>query len=414
MLQYPLRIGPTEELVWYVAEANALRRVRSEVSSAVRAPPDRRDAALGDARPPRRAPVRARVSEDAGHRSPTAWPSCLSRFGAVDDRNLDRRRLGRVHPPGPLAALLRRRPRPARLTRRRPPPPVRQRDLLLEATRRRHRRAGARRADPVLRGVPRPGYGPLAAAPARGGLLPRLLLAVPPAGRAAGRLDARSRPRARPARGPGGRAARFDPGIARCARGRPRRSGRPSSRRRCWPCAAGEAWSARSSSAATASVSPDRRGKPGRVSGDPAVARPVRPGIHTARTVLGIEAPVRGFWSLARGKDDPHWPPSVEQRAFLVFQLAQVLRPLARRPLPPEQAGVGDARCKRSSRSRRSSGGGSSTWRTSDDSVYQTLDAIALHARRPSRPARIAAVPGGLLPRRARGVVPPPPRGAGP
>ena len=37
MLQYPLRSGPTEELVWYVAEANALRRVRSEVSSAVRA-----------------------------------------------------------------------------------------------------------------------------------------------------------------------------------------------------------------------------------------------------------------------------------------------------------------------------------------------------------------------------------------
>ena len=37
MLQYPLRYGPTEELVWYVAEVNALRRVRSEVSSAVRA-----------------------------------------------------------------------------------------------------------------------------------------------------------------------------------------------------------------------------------------------------------------------------------------------------------------------------------------------------------------------------------------
>ena len=36
MLQYPLRTGPTEELVWYVAEANALRRVREEVSSAVR------------------------------------------------------------------------------------------------------------------------------------------------------------------------------------------------------------------------------------------------------------------------------------------------------------------------------------------------------------------------------------------
>jgi hypothetical protein len=37
MLQYPLQTGPTEELVWYVAEVNGLRRVRSEVSSAVRA-----------------------------------------------------------------------------------------------------------------------------------------------------------------------------------------------------------------------------------------------------------------------------------------------------------------------------------------------------------------------------------------
>lgn len=37
MLQYPLRMGPTEELLWYVAETDALRRIRSGVSSAVRA-----------------------------------------------------------------------------------------------------------------------------------------------------------------------------------------------------------------------------------------------------------------------------------------------------------------------------------------------------------------------------------------
>jgi uncharacterized protein YbcC (UPF0753/DUF2309 family) len=36
MLQYPLRTGPTEEMVWFVAETDALRRVRSGVSSAVR------------------------------------------------------------------------------------------------------------------------------------------------------------------------------------------------------------------------------------------------------------------------------------------------------------------------------------------------------------------------------------------
>lgn len=52
MLQNPLRTGPTEELVWYVAEANALRRIRQEVSAAHRAV-DRRDPSLGDPRPPR-------------------------------------------------------------------------------------------------------------------------------------------------------------------------------------------------------------------------------------------------------------------------------------------------------------------------------------------------------------------------
>src|SRR3954453_7389387 len=37
MLRFPLRVGPSEELVWYVAEANALREVRHEVSAADRA-----------------------------------------------------------------------------------------------------------------------------------------------------------------------------------------------------------------------------------------------------------------------------------------------------------------------------------------------------------------------------------------
>src|SRR5579863_9453101 len=37
MLQDPLRTGPSAELVWHVAEADALRRIRPEVSSAVRA-----------------------------------------------------------------------------------------------------------------------------------------------------------------------------------------------------------------------------------------------------------------------------------------------------------------------------------------------------------------------------------------
>src|SRR5687768_3269463 len=36
MLQYPLRSGPTEELLWFVAETDALRRVRADTSAALR------------------------------------------------------------------------------------------------------------------------------------------------------------------------------------------------------------------------------------------------------------------------------------------------------------------------------------------------------------------------------------------
>ncbi|MHB1422495.1 MAG: DUF2309 domain-containing protein [Gemmataceae bacterium] len=37
MVQYPLHTGPTEELMWHVAETDALRRVRAETSSVLRA-----------------------------------------------------------------------------------------------------------------------------------------------------------------------------------------------------------------------------------------------------------------------------------------------------------------------------------------------------------------------------------------
>jgi uncharacterized protein YbcC (UPF0753/DUF2309 family) len=36
MLQYPVPFGPTEELLWFVAERDALRRIRSDVSAAIR------------------------------------------------------------------------------------------------------------------------------------------------------------------------------------------------------------------------------------------------------------------------------------------------------------------------------------------------------------------------------------------
>lgn len=45
---------------------------------------------------------------------------------------------------------------------------------------------------------------------------------------------------------------------------------------------------------------------------------------YTARTSLGIKAPVSEFWRLARGWIDPERARSVEQRAFPVFQMAQI------------------------------------------------------------------------------------------
>jgi uncharacterized protein YbcC (UPF0753/DUF2309 family) len=44
----------------------------------------------------------------------------------------------------------------------------------------------------------------------------------------------------------------------------------------------------------------------------------------TARDHLGYAGPLDGLRTAARVRLDPQWPPSVEQRVFLVFQLAQV------------------------------------------------------------------------------------------
>jgi hypothetical protein len=46
---------------------------------------------------------------------------------------------------------------------------------------------------------------------------------------------------------------------------------------------------------------------------------------YTARSALGYTGPLDGLREAAGVRFDSHWPPSVEQRAFLVFQLAQVL-----------------------------------------------------------------------------------------
>ena len=196
MLQYPLRSGPTEELVWYVAEANALRRVRSEVSSAVRRRliAETRRWVIRDLRGgSRQRPVTVlRLSAVVSKPGRAAGP--VRRGG---DRDLDRRRLGRIHASGSLATLLRRGPRPATVHSTAAAASTAARHVA-RGDRRRHRRLGPRRVDPVLRGVLDQGMAKLAAAPAQRGVLPRVLLALPPSGLGTRRLDARARARARP------------------------------------------------------------------------------------------------------------------------------------------------------------------------------------------------------------------------
>ena len=91
MLQYPLRTGPTEELVWYVAEANALRRVRAETSSAVRARliAETRRWVMRDLRG--RSELRGGLGQDGRRARPPGQPRRAARpLRRVDDRELER------------------------------------------------------------------------------------------------------------------------------------------------------------------------------------------------------------------------------------------------------------------------------------------------------------------------------------
>ncbi len=156
MLQYPLRSGPTEELVWYVAEANALRRVRSDVSSAVRARliAETRRWVIRDLRAGGGAAINGSTVPPLSR----SLAELLNRFGAstietwTDDdwEGFTLQALWRLCCDGV---------RDLPPYTRQPPPPARQRDMVFEATRRRHRRTGARCVDSVLRGVPRSGDG---------------------------------------------------------------------------------------------------------------------------------------------------------------------------------------------------------------------------------------------------------------
>jgi uncharacterized protein YbcC (UPF0753/DUF2309 family) len=320
MLQYPLRSGPTEELVWYVAEVNALRRVRSEVSSAVRARliaetrrwviRDLRGGNEGAPNGSAESPVSASLTE------------MLRRFGASrieswsddDWEGFTLQALWRLCCDGV---------RDLPPYTKQPQPPVRQRDILFEAT--------GVDTDALVHDV-----------------LIRFCAAFLDQGMAKWQLPRRSEGLYRAFcslyRHPGRAPADWMRELAQeLGRLEDQATGPLDSILESLDAlgVSEEEWE-RFLSATLLAL----RGWGGMIHqvelhGD-RVVQPIPEGslvgflairllldrfalAYTARSALGLSAPVREFWRLARGKDDPHWPPSVEQRAFLVFQLAQVL-----------------------------------------------------------------------------------------
>jgi uncharacterized protein YbcC (UPF0753/DUF2309 family) len=135
MLQYPLRFGPPEELLWFVAETDALRRVRRDVSAAVRGRliAETRRWVMRDLRGGNESRNGHAAPQRADQRAPTGLAGLLERFGeaGIEEWGDDRweaftlQALWRVCCEG-LSAV----PEVA------PPPPMpeRHRDLLLKAT----------------------------------------------------------------------------------------------------------------------------------------------------------------------------------------------------------------------------------------------------------------------------------------
>lgn len=320
MLQYPLRSGPTEELVWYVAEANALRRVRADVSSSVRSRliAETRRWVIRDLRAGGGATINGSIKPAIS----AGLAELLDRFGTTrietwtddDWEGFTLQALWRLCCDGV---------RDLPSYTRQPPAPARQRDMLFEAS--------GVDVDTMVHDV-----------------LIRFCAAFLDQGMAEWRLPRRNE------------------GFYRCFCSLYRHPGwTPADWMREVANELGRLMDERVQPLDSIFESLDAlgigddewerflsatllalRGWGGMVHqvelrADRVVV-PIPPGsleeflairllldrfalAHTVRTVLGIRTPVREFWSLARDKIDPHWPPSVEQRAFLVFQLAQVL-----------------------------------------------------------------------------------------
>ena len=200
------------------------------------------------AQPQRRVEGRRRVAA-----FPRVSPSCSTGL-AIRGWSSGATRLGGLHAPGPLAGLLRRSSRLAGVHHA-GSPAIRHRDLLLEAT-------GVDTDllvnDLLIRFCAAfldQGFAHWELPGREAGILPLLLLAVPPALGTARSLDARAGRGAGPAPGPGDRALES---ILESLRSWawPRRSGSGTSPRHCWHFGAGRAWSGRSRFAATAWSSP--------------------------------------------------------------------------------------------------------------------------------------------------------------
>jgi uncharacterized protein YbcC (UPF0753/DUF2309 family) len=387
MLQYPLRIGPTEELVWFVAKREALRRVRQEVSSAVRARmiAETRRWVMRDLRKGNEVPNNGSATGPGALQMERSLDELLDRFGASaieswSDEQWERftlQAMWRVCCEGVRDLPMFIAPPPERL---------RHRDLLLEAT--------GEDADTLVHG-----------------LLTRFCAAFLDQGLAAWPLPRRDEGFLRSFAGlyrrPGGPPARWMAGLA-AELGR-------LEEQQVSPLA-----SIRESLDVLGVVRPEwvaflsatllaLRGWAGMVRqieerGD-RVVHPVPPGslveflavrllldrhalAYTAREALGYTGPLAGLREALWAAAAIPWPPSVEQRAFLIFQLAQVV-------------GLSPDLLHRLSRAEWSrimeeieSFGGLERRRifhlAYERRFYtQTLDAIALHARRPAELPRV-------------------------
>ena len=395
MLQYPLRSGSDRGagLVRGRSQRAAARAARGLVGRP--RPVDRRDPPLGDARSPRRQRIVAAAARPATERArvPASLAELLDRFGESTMENwsdddwegFTLQALWRVCCDGvrdlpPFTPP--------------PPAPIRHRDLLLEAT---GADADALVNELLIRFCAAfldQGFAHWPLAAARRGILPGLLRPLPPAAWTARPLDARPGRGAGPAGRRARRAAGIDPRIARDSSAWPRTSGTTSFPPRCWPCAAGAAWSRKSSSAATAwSI----RCRPGSLIEFLAVRLVLdRFALADARAeTLGFTRPVeraaRRCPAAARtstgrraSSSGPSWCSS-SRRSWA----------LARRAPPADQDDWADLveEIEASSALERRR-----IFHLAYEKRFttQTLDAIALHARQPGGAAGVAAVPGLL------------------